>query len=735
MGATGNDGDLPSSETICGLWISGEGEACLSLLENENGRQEIEVPFIPFAWANDLPQAANSKEETLSGDEPYRYLLHFENLQGYRDLLKNRPNGLFVESVRALESQFLLRHQRRLYENLPFSHLRRCQCDIETACSVPDGFSSPGRKEDRVLAIGLSFSGENEPVFLVLEEMSDAAERDLLKRFNQILREKDPDVIEGHNFFNFDLQYLRRRSSRFRLPCAWGRFGQEARFRKSRLRVAERWIDFVRCDMPGRAIIDTYLLIQQFDVTTRDMISYSLKDVAVYLGVTPPQSSERTYLTANEIQQTFVNDRDRFLAYLGDDLRETAGVAGLLLPTYFAQTENFPMTLQEITLRGSANKVDLLLQENYFKARQSLPEFPEVRPFEGAFSRSFVTGVYRHVLHFDVASLYPSLLMLIGRNPSSDSLGIFIPLLKELRQARFEFKNMARNAATEELRIEYQARQTAYKILINSFYGYLGFSGARFADSDLAAEVTRRGRELLQELIEEFERLGCTILEADTDGIYLATDEHWEKPDALLDKIIQILPDGIELEYDGRYDSMFCYKAKNYALYDGSKITIRGSALRSRGIEPYLKELSRRLIGYLLGVDDESPLVLAEKFRTAIDSRSMDIGRLAKSEYLSQSPEKYREKVENGGKPRRASLEVALQMNPQPKMGQRVTYYIPIADKPRLPDWQRALPVDSYNPEELPYDPAYYKKKLDAWIKRYSEYLLDEEENPQGELF
>ena len=26
------------------------------------------------------------------------------------------------------------------------------------------------------------------------------------------------------------------------------------------------------------------------------------------------------------------------------------------------------------------------------------------------------------------------------------------------------------------------------------------------------------------------------------------------------------MPPGIELEYDGSYDAMFCYKAKNYAL-------------------------------------------------------------------------------------------------------------------------------------------------------------------------
>ncbi len=729
------EGVVENREAICGIWISPEGETHLSLADGDAGRREEIRPFVPFAWANGSPPPGKFGDEILSGDEPYRHLLHFEDLESYRDFLKNRPDNLFAESVRSLESQFLLREGRRLFEGLPFSGLRRCQCDIETACGVPGGFSNAGRKSDRVLAIGMSFTGESEPTILVLEEMTDAAERELLARFNKVLVEKDPDVIEGHNFFNFDLEYLRRRSLRYRLPCIWGRFGQKATFRKSRLRVAERWIDFMRCDIPGRAVIDTYLLIQIFDVTTRDMISYSLKDVAVYLGVTKPQSDNRTYLSGEEIQVTFSEDRERFLSYLGDDLRETRGVADLLLPTYFAQTENFPMTLQDVALRGSANKVDLLLQEKYFHACRGLPEFPQVQRFEGAFTRSFVTGVHKQVLHFDVASLYPSLLMLIGRNPSSDSLGIFIPLLIKLRQARLEFKDRARNAETEELRIEYQARQTSYKILINSFYGYLGFSGARFADSDLAAEVTRRGRELLRELIEEFDRLGCTVLEADTDGIYLATEEYWTEPEKLLSKIGGLLPEGIELEYDGRYASMFCYKAKNYALYDGNKITIRGSALRSRGIEPYLKELSRRLISYLLGVEEESPLDLAERFRAEINAGSMDIVRLAKSEYLSQSPDKYREKVESGGKPRRASLEVALKMSPPPKMGKRVSYFIPYGEKPRMPDWQRALPVDSHDSKSCPYDPAYYTKKLDAWIKRYSEYLVDEEENPQGELF
>lgn len=279
-------------------------------------------------------------------------------------------------------------------------------------------------------------------------------------------------------------------------------------------------------------------------------------------------------------------------------------------------------------------------------------------PFEGGYTRSFQEGVFRHVLHFDVASLYPSLLLAMGRNPKTDTLGVFIPLLRRLRDYRLKYKLLARNGATEDERAEAQARQASFKILINSFYGYLGFSGARFGDGELAAEVTRQGRELLQRLIAEFAKQGCTILEADTDGIYLSSEKYHETPDALLALVAPILPTGIELEYDGRYVAMFCYKMKNYALYDGKKVTLRGSALRSRGIEPFLKMLSDQLITFLLGVSKDSPVVLLEDYRKRLAARSLPVTELAKSETLNQNPEMYErliaEEESRAGPPRRS---------------------------------------------------------------------------------
>jgi len=102
----------------------------------------------------------------------------------------------------------------------------------------------------------------------------------------------------------------------------------------------------------------------------------------------------------------------------------------------------------------------------------------------------------------------------------------------------------------------HDATQAAMKILINAAYGYMGAgSMALFADMRAADEVTRRGREVLAQVLDALRARGMALIEADTDGVYFAVPPSWteEQERQLVAEIGAALPAGIRLEYEGRY--------------------------------------------------------------------------------------------------------------------------------------------------------------------------------------
>src|SRR5207249_11503553 len=104
--------------------------------------------------------------------------------------------------------------------------------------------------------------------------------------------------------------------------------------------------------------------------------------------------------------------------------------------------------------------------------------------------------------------------------PATDRLQIFRHLLTDLRTFRLEAKAQMRTAKNPRQQRYFHALQNTFKILINSFYGYLGFAQGHFADFDAAARVTQVGRELLQKMIGWLTERGAQVIEVDTDGIY-----------------------------------------------------------------------------------------------------------------------------------------------------------------------------------------------------------------------
>jgi DNA polymerase I len=95
-------------------------------------------------------------------------------------------------------------------------------------------------------------------------------------------------------------------------------------------------------------------------------------------------------------------------------------------------------------------------------------------------------------------------------------------MVADLRSYRLDAKKAAKLAADPLERSRLLALRGAFKILINSLYGYLAFPFGHFADFEAAERVTGIDREILATIRDWLMSQDAHIIEHDTDGIYFS---------------------------------------------------------------------------------------------------------------------------------------------------------------------------------------------------------------------
>lgn len=718
---------------ICAVETHKDGTASVFQRMPDGSVVKSEMPFRPFlltafnAFPDELPGIRMTE---LSGEGDFRFRADFDNTELYDEAVKtlkkttgfsggqpNAPFRLFSD----MTQQFLIQHDLRLFTGMAFPELRRMQFDIETLCTPGYEFPNAARPDDAVIIISLSDNTGWEKVLSLADYPS---EKELLEAFAAEVAERDPDVLEGHNIFRFDLPYLEARAKRCKVKLRLGRDGSTPAKRNSRFSVAERIINYTRYDIYGRHVSDTCFLLYFYDAVHRNLDSYGLKYAARHFGVAAP---ERTYIDGAKITDAWTNDRENLLKYALDDVRETRALSAILSPSWFYQTQIVPFGYQNCMVRGNATRIDALFAAEYLKAGHALPAPERGRSFAGALTRAFDAGVFERVDHCDVRSLYPSVILSEGWVPARDSLAVFPQWLKRLRAFRLEAKDAAKAAETPEKKDYYGALQSAFKILINSFYGYLGFEQGFLNDFSMAEKVTARGREILTLMLDTLESNGCKIIEMDTDGIYFQAgkDQTLSTVGAALAKV---LPEGIGVDFDESYQAMFCYKSKNYALLNAKgEISITGAALKSRGLEPFQRRYMERIIAALLRHDSAGAKKVHDDFVQALTNHSLPFADLAKSETLSDSLDTYKRKLAGGTGKRSAAYELAIRSGREYRQGDQVAFYI-IGDKKRVAvvDSSKLLTEadEKIRDENVPY----YLDKLEELRRKFAPFVTAQDD-------
>ena len=172
---------------------------------------------------------------------------------------------------------------RTLFKELALEDLKRMQLEVLSL----SGESDLAEAVDRITIASIAVSdntGWEELIVVDPAKAIEESERDAIKRLTNLIKERDPDVIEGHDLFRFDLPFLVARARKAKVKLDWGRSGGFLRSRPSRLQIAEKTIDYPKFAVDGRHFVDTFLLAQFYDVGMRTLTGFERIDVAQHFG-------------------------------------------------------------------------------------------------------------------------------------------------------------------------------------------------------------------------------------------------------------------------------------------------------------------------------------------------------------------------------------------------------------------------------------------------------------------
>ncbi len=535
---------------IVSVWASREGQAVLwrrvggqIICETERFRPWVFAATLadlshlgPALIPTSAPGGADAivsyqeLEYPASSSSPekfYRYLLSARDGRYLERALisgASRRLGRQVSSLNDLEDdyyhvgpveQYLMRTGRVYFRGLAYEDLHRLQFDLETTALDPD--------RGRIFMVAIR---DSRGLAMVLDAPAPEDEARLIERLCALIRERNPDVIENHNLFGFDLSFLERRAAVLGVSLAIGRPGAPVQLerRQETLAIGPEARRRTRYTLAGRELIDTLDAVRRHDFVVRDMPGHGLKEVARYFGISAP---DRVYLEGAAIFDTYRQNPDLVKHYAQDDVAEVDGLSRRLLGAPFALASMAPRRYDRLASAGPAMGIlEPILVRAYLHAGAALPrqaasQYAENGLHEGGAVHLFAEGIAEHVVKADVASLYPSLMRTYQIGPASDRLGVLLNILGLLTDLRLRHKAAARTAVPDSVEANHHdATQAAMKILINAAYGYMGAgSMALFADGQAAREVTRRGREVATPELHAERQLGPALVEADTDGV------------------------------------------------------------------------------------------------------------------------------------------------------------------------------------------------------------------------
>jgi DNA polymerase delta subunit 1 len=616
--------------------------------------------------------------------------------------------------------------------------------------------------------------------------LSYESERKMLEAFSEYMVEMDIDIITGWNIFGFDMNYIMTRADMVRCSPEFYEMsklkGNTCEMKVKKLSSSALGDNELKLlPIPGRFIFDMFHEVKK----GYKLDSYKLDNVSkLYLG------DQKIDMPVKEM---FARFRE------GDPikLREVAEycIKDTLLPHKLLSKLCTLINLLEMAKatwvplcylveRGQQIKVFSQLTK---KAREMGYLVPTIEwgqglvdGYEGATVLEAQKGAYyTPITALDFEALYPSIMVghnlcystlimdpvyenkklypdleieTFGKYKFVQNVPSLIPsILTELKQFRKQAKKDMANS-TGSLKEMYNGKQLAYKISMNSVYGFTGASKGILPCVPIASSTTMKGRMMIEDTKNYVEKHypGAKVRYGDTDSVMVEFDVgerkgeeaikySWELGERAAEECTKLFKKPNNLELEKVYYPYFLYSKKRYAAKlwtqgkDGKMnmdyIDVKGLQLVRRDNTPYMREVSKELLDVILESNDTTtPKALALQRAVELLEGDVPNEKLILSQQLGDSY-----KSDNLPHVQVRNKMRDRQPGSEPQSGDRVPYVLCKTWDPRAKAYEKAEDPKYAADNKMDIDyPYYFLNKFINPICDLIEPLFD---NPKEEIF
>ena len=502
-----------------------------------------------------------------------------------------------------------------------------------------------------------------------------ASEKDLIRKFVEIIKEQDADIICGYNTDSFDIPKIKEKAEKYGIEL---RIGKE----NSKIKSVRR--GFVKTfKIPGRVYLDLYVFVDH-------ILSPNIKTEVLTLDAVAKEflGYGKKEMTFKEMQQLYQlrENLEKIVEYNIWDSELVLKLCELFLPLIFSISKITYLVPFDSCRNTYSQLVEAYFLKNAFIENEIAPNRPkqeelEIRRISSKYKGAIVfepkIGIHENIFVFDFRSLYPTIIIAYNISPETFNceheeckenkvpelgyhfckkmVGLIPKYLNFLVEERKRVKKIMKEEKNEEIKKILDNYQHALKIVSNATYGYMGYIAARWYKKECAESVTAFGRYYIKKIAKIAKDFGFEILYGDTDSLMLTLpnkEEAEKKLNEFLNFVNSSLPKPMELEYRGFYlRGIFVKKRegekgakKRYALLsEKNEIEIRGFETVRRDWCKLAKNVQRKIIELILEKKVEEALKYVKNIIEKLRNYEFDIEDVTIYEQLTKDIREYKQ--------------------------------------------------------------------------------------------